>query len=165
MEENKVGSKFWVVSLILISLVIIAVAGFVLFSVFQMQTDFADFFSQQKQVQNPQNKEPNVPAVENPGQTENQNDDLWNYITKPVVEKNCLTQAKEFAGSNAWAVRSCSCSVQESSDRKFYACSVSALDGAHPVSVDCTKAEKSCLITSEQGSAVWSFEQLAKIVE
>jgi len=111
-------------------------------------------------LQSPQASESS--PVTDPGPS--RSDELWNMIDSVVVEKNCLAEAKKSAGSNAWAVRGCSCSAQQNESRKVYACSVSALDGSHPVGIDCIKELGYCEINSEQGVARLTFEQLQQIV-
>ncbi|MCR4368508.1 MAG: hypothetical protein NUV67_01230 [archaeon] len=90
---------------------------------------------------------------------------LWGKITLGAVEGACLSAAKQQAGSNAWAVSSCSCSETSPGSEKHYSCSVFALDGAHPVQIDCYVSSGSCRIESEAGVAVYSLERLAEIVE
>jgi len=91
--------------------------------------------------------------------------DLWDLIQTPVVEQNCLLQAKQVAGDMAWAVSACSCSEQKTSTTKSYSCSVSALDGQHPLSIDCTKESQGCVVSSEEGTYSFSFEELSSLVE
>ena len=88
----------------------------------------------------------------------------WSLITKTKVETACLSQAKTQAvdaGYSAGLVFSCSCNAQESASLKSYACTVSALDGGHQVGIACTKRQRSCEITSEQGTFVYTFAQLS----
>jgi hypothetical protein len=88
----------------------------------------------------------------------------WALITMPNVEKACLALSKKEAvaqGYGDWVVSGCGCTVLEASAvRKAYDCKVSALDGTHPVSVDCGKSLKSCTIVSEKGTTAYTFEQL-----
>jgi hypothetical protein len=87
----------------------------------------------------------------------------WSLITKANVEGVCLSEAKKQAvekGYGEGVVFGCTCSAQESSESKSYACEVSALDGSHPVSVSCAKSAQSCQISSEAGAFAYSFEEL-----
>ena len=111
-----------------------------------------------------QQPEPNdITEINNGGQRENEL--LWAMIARPTVEKGCLAEAKRSAGNYAWGVKSCSCSQNESEESKFYNCSISAIDGEHPLTISCIKSEGSCLITSEQGQSRLTFRQLQAIVE
>src|SRR3989344_3853615 len=89
-----------------------------------------------------------------------ENERLWAMIDKPNVEKGCLLEAKREAGGNAWAVDSCSCSAIESDEAKFYSCQIKALDGPHPLTIDCKKYDGTCKITSEKGYSILTFAQL-----
>lgn len=87
----------------------------------------------------------------------------WALISKGNVESACLSQAKKMAvagGYSAGLVFSCACSAQETSETKAYDCSVSAIDGAHPLSVNCTKSERACLIDAQGDVGIYTFDQL-----
>lgn len=90
--------------------------------------------------------------------------DLWSTITLPFVEKSCLSAAKDQAGDFALAVSSCSCSETQTAFEKNYSCVVSALDGEHSLDIDCVKDRGNCNITSEQGTFVFTFEELYQLV-
>ena len=90
----------------------------------------------------------------------------WAMINKSNVEIECVSQAKKMAvasGYNGGVVFSCACSAQESNGTKSYGCSVSALDGQHPLSIICTKSEKACLITTQDGVGNYTFDQLQSL--
>ena len=108
---------------------------------------------------------PNVISVETPSALIPDSDSLWGYIQTPLVEQNCLAQAKIRAGDLAWGVGSCSCSETKSDSAKNYSCIVSALDGDHALDVGCIKSQGNCTIISEQGSFVFTFEQLYELVQ
>lgn len=91
------------------------------------------------------------------------NDDLWSTITLPLVEKNCLSAAKVQAGDLAWAVSSCSCSETKTLGEKNYSCTVSAIDGKHNLELDCVKEQGNCVITSEQGTFTFTFQELYQL--
>lgn len=91
------------------------------------------------------------------------NDDLWSTITLPLVEKNCLSAAKVQAGDLAWAVSSCSCSETKTLGEKNYSCVVSAIDGKHNLELDCVKEQGNCVITSEQGTFTFTFQELYQL--
>lgn len=87
----------------------------------------------------------------------------WAMITKENVERACLSEAKKEAvaqGYSEGVVFGCACSASESAGSKSYECSVSALDGGHPVGIVCTKSKEACTITTRQGEATYTFEQL-----
>ena len=87
----------------------------------------------------------------------------WVLISKSSVESACLSQAKKTvaaSGYNEGLVFSCACSAQESSSVKSYGCSVSALDGQHPVGINCTKSGQACSITAQGSTASYTFDQL-----
>ena len=92
-------------------------------------------------------------------------DAFWSKISKVNVESLCLSEAKRVAGGNAWAVDSCSCSEKSASGKKEFSCSVSALDGEHPVSIECFKKEGYCLVVSEQGASKLTVDDLKKFAE
>ena len=90
----------------------------------------------------------------------------WALISKNNVESACLSAAKKTAASSGYSemmVFGCACSAQESAGTKSYDCSVSAIDGQHPVSITCTKSSRTCSITSQQGSATYTFDQLQSL--
>ncbi|MDE1798269.1 MAG: hypothetical protein KGH63_02595 [Candidatus Micrarchaeota archaeon] len=87
----------------------------------------------------------------------------WALINNDNVQRACLSQAQSAAtaqGYPAGVVSGCSCQAQESALYKSYQCQVSALDGQHPVSVACDKNQQSCQISSQQGTATYTFDQL-----
>ena len=87
----------------------------------------------------------------------------WAMINRSNVENACLSQAKKTAvasGYDEWLVFSCACSAQELAGAKSYECSVSALDGAHPVSINCTKSDKACRIAAQGSESTYTFDQL-----
>ena len=90
---------------------------------------------------------------------------LWDSIQLSVVELTCLSQAKLYAEDLAWAVNSCSCIETVSDSSKEYSCSVSALDGIHPVEISCKKESSKCVIESEEGTKVMGFAELNALVE
>ena len=92
-----------------------------------------------------------------------QSEQDWAMINKSNVEGACLSQAKKAAVAGGYSeglVFSCACGAQESAGIKSYECSVSALDGAHPISINCTKSEKNCRITFDGSIAAFTFDQL-----
>jgi hypothetical protein len=87
----------------------------------------------------------------------------WALINKANVENACFSQAKKTAAASGYSemvVSGCACSAQESAGIKSYDCSVSALDGQHPLSIICTKSSRSCSVISQQGNATYTFDQL-----
>ncbi|MFH2105815.1 MAG: hypothetical protein ABII22_01020 [Candidatus Micrarchaeota archaeon] len=95
--------------------------------------------------------------------TMNQTVDLWSQIGKSSVERNCLLKAKELArekGYPDFAVFGCSCSAEETKDKKQYNCKVDALDGKHPFSLTCIREKENCTIGSEEETGVFSFTEL-----
>ena len=90
-------------------------------------------------------------------------EDLWASITLPSVEKNCLSAAKVQAGDLAWAVSSCSCLETKTLGEKNYSCVVSAIDGPHDLGLDCIKEQGNCVITSEQGTFTFTFQELYQL--
>jgi hypothetical protein len=90
----------------------------------------------------------------------------WALINKGNVENACTSQAKKTAvaaGYGEGAVFDCICSAQESGETKSYDCSVSALDGQHPLSIICTKSKKTCRVTTPDGEGDYSFDQLQSL--
>lgn len=90
----------------------------------------------------------------------------WAMITKANVEGACLAAAKKEATAQGYSegvVFGCACSAQESGTAKSYGCSVSALDGGHPVGINCTKSEKACTINTQAGNATYTFGQLQSL--
>lgn len=104
----------------------------------------------------------NAPPYANvslPGTTEQG----WAMINRSNVESACLSQAKKAAvagGYNEGMVFSCACRARESAVAKSYECSVSALDGQHPVGINCTKSDKTCRISFGGSEAAYTFDQL-----
>lgn len=93
----------------------------------------------------------------------------WALIYKANVEKACIASAKDEAaaqGYGTWVVSGCSCTVlEESEGRKAYDCKVSALDGNHPLSIDCRLSLLLCTVVSEKGALSYGFEQLQAMAE
>lgn len=90
----------------------------------------------------------------------------WAMIKRENVESACLSQAKKTAVASGYddgVVFGCSCTAQESPDAKSYDCSVSALDGTHPVAISCTKSQQTCEIVSQQGAATYTFDELQSL--
>ena len=110
------------------------------------------------------NSSTNQTGSVNPNSPIPQSEDLWDIITLPFVEKSCLSAAKDQAGDFALAVSSCSCSETQTAFEKNYSCVVSALDGEHSLDIDCVKDRGNCNITSEQGTFVFTFEELYQLV-
>ncbi len=94
----------------------------------------------------------------------NEAEQTWALITVLNVEKACTATAKKEAvaqGYGDWVIYGCTCSaLQESPEAKSYSCQVSALDGAHPLSVNCTKSQRACDGASEQGTFHYTFAEL-----
>ena len=117
---------------------------------------------------NSSNESPIAPSAINTSPPANQSPPIqsepdWAMISKSNVESACLSQAKKAAVSGGYSeglVFSCACGAQESAWIKSYECSVSALDGAHPISIICTKSEKTCRISFEGSMATFTFGQL-----
>lgn len=103
---------------------------------------------------------PNNPSAPlQPDRSEEQ----WAAITVPRLESACLSIARQeakAAGYDERLVFSCSCAGDEGAQRKTYACTISALDGGHPASMDCVKSERGCRITSEKGEFFYTFDQM-----
>lgn len=92
----------------------------------------------------------------------------WALISKANVEKACLSNAKKEAaamGYNEGVVFSCSCNAQESAGSKSYDCTISALDGGHAAGIACEKSLQSCTITSQIGTATYTFAQLQAMAD
>ncbi|VVB73789.1 Uncharacterised protein [uncultured archaeon] len=98
-------------------------------------------------------------------ETANMTDHYWGLITESNVESLCLDEAKAQAGSNSWAVLDCGCTESVTPDKKTYGCNVSAMDGMHPFSAECTRSADSCVLRSiEAGDFSYSFEELARML-
>ncbi|HEV8290171.1 MAG TPA: hypothetical protein VGQ00_04455 [Candidatus Norongarragalinales archaeon] len=108
---------------------------------------------------------PGLPGSPEPTLTPQQAEDLWTIITLENVQKACLSEAKKAAGSNAWAVTSCSCDESVSTDEKTYACVVTAIDGKHSLNADCIKSRQQCIVTSERGTVSLSFQEVQRIAQ
>ena len=109
---------------------------------------------------NASSPQPNASANATPPDNTEQE---WALITNGNVQNACFSQAKKTAVASGYSemmVFGCSCNAQESAGTKSYDCSVSALDGQHPISIVCTKSSKTCSITSQQGNATYTFDQL-----
>ena len=93
---------------------------------------------------------------------------LWRSITQSNVESVCLDQAKDYAESQGYSrslVFECACNAQESLDEKQYACTISALDGSHDLSLDCVKSSERCQISSEAGTEILTFDEVQKLIQ
>ncbi|MDP3762470.1 MAG: hypothetical protein Q8Q97_00145, partial [bacterium] len=108
---------------------------------------------------------PIIPGPGEPSGTPGEDNSLWLRVSNSLVQDACLSEAKRQAGANSWAVRDCTCSPTEGEDEKSYNCSIGALDGGHPLSIDCFRQKRSCTLVSEQGTSMLTFEQLAAIVD
>ncbi|MAG22073.1 MAG: hypothetical protein CL943_02085 [Candidatus Diapherotrites archaeon] len=87
-------------------------------------------------------------------------DFYWELVSLEKVEPVCLNQARAYAGENSFAVLGCDCTQEDAGADKAYDCVVSALDGDHPVKIDCIKDDEKCIIESEVGIVEFSFEEL-----
>ena len=85
-------------------------------------------------------------------------------ISLPLVEVKCLEQAKEYAGANSWAVQSCKCSEEFTTDLKNYYCDISALDGLHRLQLSCSNKSESCNLKTENGEKEYGFNDLANLI-
>lgn len=109
---------------------------------------------------------PNASASASPPENASPSDKAerdWAMITKENVESACLSEAKKEAVAEGYSegmVFGCACSARESAGAKSYECSVSALDGEHLAGIVCTKSGMACTITTQQGEATYTFEQL-----
>ncbi|MCR4335921.1 MAG: hypothetical protein NUV57_05295 [archaeon] len=154
----------------LIFLIIIIIAALVFFISFPEHlpdSQIAETPKENTGIPNSVTEPPNSsPVVDNSNTSEVpdsfvlSNDSLWATIKLSLVEENCLSQAKIQAGDLDWAVNSCSCSETKTDSEKKYSCSVSALDGPHDLQVNCIKDQNNCIIISEQGEFIFTFEQL-----
>ncbi|MDO8554068.1 MAG: hypothetical protein Q7S22_04635 [Candidatus Micrarchaeota archaeon] len=91
----------------------------------------------------------------------------WVGITRDQVEKGCLKLAKRAAVDSGYSegmVFNCNCNPQETPDTKIYDCNVNALDGSHSVAMRCIKTQNQCVVTSEQGTQSYNFDQLEQFV-
>jgi hypothetical protein len=107
-------------------------------------------------IPNPANASVNASPPDKTGQD-------WAMINNANVENACTSQAKKAAvarGYNEGVVFGCTCSAQESGGTKSYECSISAIDGQHPVSINCTKSEKTCSVATQEGEDNYTFDQL-----
>jgi hypothetical protein len=92
----------------------------------------------------------------------------WDQITEEVVEDNCLNRAKEAAreaSQPTFLIFSCRCEVDETEERKSFYCTVNAADAQHPVTVACVKDKRECLVSSEQGTDSFTFDELEELIE
>ena len=92
----------------------------------------------------------------------------WLLINQGNVEKACLAQSKQEAKMQGYpdsVVFGCSCTATETAETKNYACQVSALDGNHPASLDCTKSQQSCTVKSQFGTVYYTFEEMRALAE
>jgi len=87
-------------------------------------------------------------------------DDYWNILDLQLVEAACLQEVKKAAGSNAWAVFSCSCTEETNAILKNYSCNVNTAAGAKLLSASCNKQRSTCAIEAEGQRAELSFEQI-----
>ena len=78
------------------------------------------------------------------------------------AQKICLDLAKQFAGSNAWAVYSCRCSELASSERKDYSCTIDTLQGGKPATAVCVKSQEKCTMSAEGYTRAMTFEEIAQ---
>lgn len=107
--------------------------------------------------QAPQNVSPAPPS--NPASD-------WDYINKTNVEIDCMSEARTYATSQGFGpevVYGCQCSANESDALKTYNCSISALDGQHPVEVKCSKDNGTCVISINGKSEELTIEQIYSI--
>ncbi len=90
---------------------------------------------------------------------------LWLLIDKTNVESACYEKAREEAGSNAWAVRGCTCSETATQQEKQYTCTVDTVvnAGTYFADIDCTLASAQCTVTTNFGSQNVTFEQLRSL--
>ncbi len=97
------------------------------------------------------------------GKNDARTEQLWAQITRQNAETACMQEARGFAVESGYpesVIFSCACKAEETKAVKQYACTIQALDGGHEASIRCIKEEKTCHITSEQGSVSYTFEQL-----
>lgn len=90
---------------------------------------------------------------------------LWLRINKANVESACYQKAREEAGANAWAVQGCTCQETATPERKRYDCSIDTAvqAGTYFAKVDCTLINQQCLVTTNFGSQIVTFDQLAQM--
>ncbi len=104
-----------------------------------------------------QNVSPPTPKIEQ----------QWASITNDQAQKGCLRQAKKVATDQGYSesvVFTCICTANENDQFKNYACSISAIDGSHKVTIDCIKTQNQCVVTSEQGTQSYNFDQLETFI-
>lgn len=92
--------------------------------------------------------------------------EIWNQIYKSNVEKTCLNSAKKEAGSNSWAVRSCTCTANEQGFEKQYSCNLDVLDPSSTkyfINVDCKLLNHTCIVDSNKGQQIMTIEDLDKL--
>ncbi len=113
------------------------------------------------------NASDSVPVPDTISPEEQKAEEQWAVINQDNVEKHCLSQAKQVAveeGHPSLSVFSCSCQGSENSEEKSYRCTISAADGKHEITVDCVKAERECIIFSETGTDVYTFDDLQELL-
>ncbi len=152
----KIGFLFLgiVVLLVFLLFLLTVILGFFLFSISDPVVDNSAIDDSSSTL---------IPIVSNEPVVQDYSD-LWNKITKEIVEVNCFNEAKKSAGDLSWVISSCTCIASETSSLKSYSCEVSALDGLHDLSVECYKINGSCTIVSEQGTISMTFEELAELI-
>ncbi len=90
---------------------------------------------------------------------------LWVMITNSNVESACFEKAKEEAGSNAWAVKGCTCVESAGPEQKQYTCSIETLDpsGNYFADISCSLAAAMCTVDTNYGTQNVTFGQLRQL--
>ena len=92
--------------------------------------------------------------------------EIWNQIYKSNVEKTCLNTAKKEAGTNSWAVRSCTCIANEQGFEKQYSCNLDILDPSgtkYFININCKLLNHTCIVDSNKGQQIMTIEDLDKL--
>jgi hypothetical protein len=93
--------------------------------------------------------------------------DVWIILTPANVEDQCLKQARDYAknqGFPPYAVLSCSCEGNESSEVKTYECTINSLDGDYHVGATCVKSQARCIFNTTAGLVYYGFDELAEMM-
>ncbi len=128
--------------------------------------------SSQPQPQNATSPQQNATNATQPPTTQPGNESisaedfaLWMLINKANVESACYTKAREEAGSNAWAVKGCTCQETATPERKQYACTIATLDptGNYFANIDCSLPSAICQVDTNYGSQNVTFGELRQL--
>ncbi len=144
-------NKFLIILIALAAVVLVAAAGF---GVIDLAPRLAGHPAGGTQVQ--ETVESALASLPANATTE----DYWNVLNLQFVEAACLQQVKKTAGSNAWAVFSCTCNEDATPTLKSYSCRVSTAAGTKSLTAACNKQRSICAIEGEGQRAELSFEQI-----